>query len=341
MIRILRRQAGKVKRSLLRNFEKIFSRIAPGLFLALFPVKSVIIEPTNICNLRCPLCPSFKSNRVKGKMSLNDFKIIVQKLPLSTRTVHLYLSGEPLINDECFKMISILKEKNLNTSMSTNGTLLEQKIDEILDSQLSELIIGLDGATEKTYKKYRIGGNFSKVIANIRLLTKEKQKRKLHHPTIVLQFIVMKHTEKEVGQIKRLARQLEVDELSLISVSLGTHNMTDRERRSLANQYLPEDSSFSRYETQSSNQVKAKWDYEYCPLWRQPVILWNGDVTVCCFDHNGLEIYGNVLKQKWDTVWHGEKHYHAIKRVITRKMGICKSCGITSGDENKTYILSH
>ena len=49
-------------------------------------------------------------------------------------------------------MVTFLVNRDIYCSISTNGTLLGEKIDKILDSGLSELIIGVDGATEDTYK---------------------------------------------------------------------------------------------------------------------------------------------------------------------------------------------
>ena len=51
----MRKKAGHFKRRLLQWFEKSLARKAPGLLLELFPSSALIIEPTNICNLRCPL----------------------------------------------------------------------------------------------------------------------------------------------------------------------------------------------------------------------------------------------------------------------------------------------
>jgi radical SAM protein with 4Fe4S-binding SPASM domain len=268
-------------------------------------------------------------------MSFSNFKKIAQNLPSSVETVHLYLSGEPLINDECFHMVSFLSDRNLKSSISTNGTLLGKRIEEILDSQLSELIIGVDGATEETYRKYRVGGNFTTLIDNIRKLVQAKKQRGQLYPSIVLQYIVMKHTEKEIDLAIQMAKDLKVDALSLISVSLGTHHNSDNERKRLASTYLPEDSSFSRYEADHTGKLNNKWRHNFCPLWREPVILWNGDITACCFDHNGLEVYGNVLTRNFGEIWQSKKHLQVVQKILHRKMKICRTCGICSGDEHK------
>jgi MoaA/NifB/PqqE/SkfB family radical SAM enzyme len=336
-----KRKLGSVKREMERWFEKTLSQISPSLLLSLYPVKSATIEVTNICNLRCPLCPTRFSNRKKGIMSFSVFQKIVESLPLNIQNVELYLSGEPLINKDLFRMIKFLVNRNIYCSVSTNGVFLEDKIEEILDSGLFKLIIGVDGATEDTYKKYRIGGDFSIIIENIKKLVQEKSKRNLKRPLIVFQYIVMKHTEKEIDIAVKLARELKVDAVSLISVSLGTHHTNESERKSLSREYLPNDLSFSRYYIDNAGMPINKWQYNYCPHWKSPVILWNGDITVCCFDHNGLEVYGNLLKKNFIEVWSSKEHLEAVKKILFRKMRICKTCGICSGDEHRYIKFSH
>jgi MoaA/NifB/PqqE/SkfB family radical SAM enzyme len=337
MLYSAKRKLGNTKRGLIRGFEKTLGKASPSSILSMHPVKSVVIEPTNICNLNCPLCPSPLSNRSKGVMSLSDFEQIVGNLPSSVQEAELYLSGEPFINKSLFEMVKYLISRNIYCSVSTNGTLLGKKIKEILDSGLSKLIIGVDAATEDTYKKYRIGADFGNLIENIKKLVYEKRKKRLKYPIIVFQYIVMKHTEKEIEMAVSLAKDLNMDAISLISVSIGTHKTDKNERKKLASKYLPEDLSYSRYDLDKGGKLKNKWQFNYCPTWKAPVILWNGDITTCCFDHEGSEVYGNVLQSNFHELWRSREHGEIVKKILYRKMKICKTCGICTGDQNK-YI---
>ncbi len=264
---------------------------------------------------------------------------IAAELPHSVRTIHLYLSGEPLLHDDCFAMVSELARLGLKTSLSTNGTRLGRCVDDALDSQLDELIIALDGARRQTYERYRIGADFESVVDNIRRLTSAKRARNLRRPRIVLQCLLTRDTEPELWAVQELARDLGVEALSFVSISLGTHQTDRAVRRQLAERFLPLDASFCRYELNTKGSYDLKWKQPYCPLWRLPVVLWNGDLTACCFDHDGIEAYGNVLEQSFQEVWLGAAHLAVVQRMLPRTMTICKTCGITSGDENSTIPL--
>lgn len=333
----VKKKLGIVRRFIERGIEKTLALAYPSLLVAQYPVKSLVIELTNICNLCCPLCPSPISHREKGVMSFSDFVRITDTLPKSVDCLELYFSGEPFINKDLFNIIKHVHKKGIYSHLSTNGTLIGDNVPDLVSSQLSKLIISLDGATEDTYNKYRVGGNFKKVVHNIRKLVEERDKSSQKNPSIELQYIIMKHTEKEIDMAVKLAKDLKVDALSLVSVSLGTHHISENKRKEIANCYLPEDLSFSRYILDASGMPINKWNWNYCPHWKSGVILWNGDITVCCYDHNAFEVYGNLLKSTFNEIWNSKIHYEVIKKILFRKMEICRTCSISSGDENR-YI---
>lgn len=105
---------------------------------ALFPKRKpfgwpvyIQIEPTNICNLRCPLCPtgSGESDKKlpKQNMPLEMFKGIIDDLGDTLILIMLWGIGEPLINTETFEMIRYAKQRNIIVVLSTHGLLINKK----------------------------------------------------------------------------------------------------------------------------------------------------------------------------------------------------------------------
>lgn len=74
-------------------------------------INSVTVELTDICDIRCEVCPVPKLKRAKGMMSLEDFKIILDRLPGSVKVIRMNYAGEPLLNKDAFKIISYAKKK--------------------------------------------------------------------------------------------------------------------------------------------------------------------------------------------------------------------------------------
>ena len=71
-----------------------------------FPI-SISIEPSSVCNLKCPECPTGldELTRFKGHIDFNLYKKIVDELSPYLMNLTLYFQGEPFLNKEIFKLI--------------------------------------------------------------------------------------------------------------------------------------------------------------------------------------------------------------------------------------------
>ena len=60
----------------------------------------ISIETGNICNLKCPLCPTGRKDPgpSRGFMAFEDYKKIIDELSRDLILVRLYNWGEPLLN---------------------------------------------------------------------------------------------------------------------------------------------------------------------------------------------------------------------------------------------------
>ncbi|MFH1822292.1 MAG: hypothetical protein ABH830_01175, partial [Patescibacteria group bacterium] len=54
--------------------------------------QSLMIEPTNICNYRCPVCLTGENydKRIKGNMSFNQFRKIIKPAKGFLKSVNLW-----------------------------------------------------------------------------------------------------------------------------------------------------------------------------------------------------------------------------------------------------------
>src|SRR5438093_6985639 len=86
------------------------------------------IDPVNVCNLRCPLCPTGMQAlpREQGLMDLHLYKHSVDEVAPWAYEVTLYNWGEPFLHKNIFEMIKYAADKNLATSISSNFNLLRE-----------------------------------------------------------------------------------------------------------------------------------------------------------------------------------------------------------------------
>ncbi|MDD5193318.1 MAG: radical SAM protein [Candidatus Nanoarchaeia archaeon] len=297
---------------------------------------TLMIEPTNICNLKCPLCPTGAGliKRKKGFMKLEDFKKIIDESGEYVLHLRLWNWGEPLLNKDIFDIISYGKQKKVFTNISTNSSFLDNEVSKkLIESGLDELIISLDGASEETYKKYRKGGNFKKVLDSMRFIQEEKKRLNKKLPYIKLQFIIMKHNEHEINKIKQLAKEIGIEELSFKTV--GVMDYFSKEDIS---KYLPEDKKYSRYTLENNQPVLKRKINNWCDfIWEEMVINWDGEVVPCCFDMNNHLLLGNVLKEGVKDIWNNEKYQNLRKMILENKSNIplCKDC---PGTNKETFV---
>lgn len=252
-----------------------------------FPV-TVIAEAISYCNLDCIMCPQPNLKRERGEMSLELFQKIVDEIANENPNVDLWLAimGEPLILKEKFiDMVKYAKKQGVNkVHLNTNGCLMTNEIaDKLIESQVDEIIFGIDATTKDTYEKIRVNGKFHDLISNIEYLIKRKKELNVEKPKMIMQFIVMDENENEMEEFKRY--WLEKGQIVKIRPKLGWGNGVKAENLTLNN----EDREFP------------------CPwLIRTMSIHWNGNVAQCDADYDGVYSAGNINYQSMKEIWNGE-----------------------------------
>ncbi len=189
-------------------------------------VPSIVnVEPTNICNLRCPLCVtgSMQMKRPYGRMDFSHFKKFIDQVADKIIYITLYHQGEPYLHKQFNDMVSYAKSKGVYVATSTNAHFFTPELSKaVVDSGLDSMIISLDGVTQESYAKYRVLGRLDVVLDGIRNLVAAKREAKSKTPYLFLQFLVMKHNEHEIPQMKQLARNLGVDRLLIKTTQVTT-----------------------------------------------------------------------------------------------------------------------
>ena len=119
------------------------------------PYSRIYIEITNICNRNCSFCPG--TVRTPRRMSEAEFEVITDKITHLTDYVYLHVMGEPLTHPELSRFIEIGKRKGLKVAITTNGTLLSTRGDEIISSGAYKVNISVhsfEGGAREDYLRY-------------------------------------------------------------------------------------------------------------------------------------------------------------------------------------------
>jgi len=285
------------------------------------------IEICRFCNLKCPSCPvGRKKIKSKEMMTFENFKFIIDKIKISVNELSLFNYGEPLLNPDIAKMIKYAKKSGMKTvNIHTNGLMLNKKLaKQLIESGLDYINFSIDGASEETYKQYRIGGDFNKVVKNITEFVDIKRSLNSKKPFIEAQFLVMKHNQHEIDEFGRMFKKIGVNKIVLKTFNAYMSGYEDRKKNL---KYLPTNVNYSRYKTTEAKELFDFYKSSHCVwAWENVVINSNGDIALCCHDYNADLGLGNIFKDKnW---WNNENRRKIQDKIKNNKNAFCKHCNI-------------
>ncbi len=268
------------------------------------------IEPTNRCNLMCKGCFHAADKRtlekagMLGEMDFGLFEKIIDDLEKYLVKVSLYSMGEPLLANNIVRMISYLSDRKIGSVISSNLNFMTSELARgLVSARLTHLIVSLDGYDEESYVKYREGGNFEKLVENLKMIQEEKARQNSKYPRIEIQSIRFKdQTDKEIKKIIALAKSLKPDLFT-----------------------LRDDYALHLNEKEKPKGKKCFW------LYGHPMFRFDGAVQPCCFyylDENNN--FGQLEKsQSIMEIWNNEKFRTAREYFNSGKMESdlkCRSC---------------
>lgn len=294
------------------------------------------LEPANICNLRCPHCFSSSSEyrRPKGEINFPTFKKIIDELGPYCFRLLFYGWGEPLLLKDIYKMIRYASDRNIGVAISSNLNTLsgEQEAEEMVRSGLEYLTISLDGTNQQTYQTYRIGGDFERVISNIKLIVNRKKELRKNTPILEWQYLVTRYNEDEITKAKSMCRDLGVDVIRFSAFALRE----DAPQGEFA-KWLPRNEKYSLYDLATYTE-KVSHEYESVCAWlyRVAVINWDGGISPCCFliaTCDTKNDFGNINQEPFCKIWNNELFQVARSLVCNRKITskvknepVCQKC---------------
>lgn len=136
-----------------------------------FPSK-IFISITEFCNLKCQHC--FGKYGKSNHMNFELFKKIIDECHQYGVFEINITGGEPFLHPQITQFLEYAYNKNLNISISTNGTVLNNQLISVLNKIKTKLIrisISIDGPKD-FHNNFRGANSFDKTIENISILKK-------------------------------------------------------------------------------------------------------------------------------------------------------------------------
>lgn len=295
--------------------------------LASYPTL-LTIEPTNVCNLRCPECftGAGEVGRERSMLEMAFYTRVLDELGGRLLQLELYNWGEPLLHKQVYEMLRMASDRGISTIISTNFSVPfdADKAERLVSSGLATLGVSLDGATQDVYAQYRRRGDIATVLDNVRLINKAKRKLGRTNPIVVWEYHLFPHNLHEVEEARALAADLGMT----FAVSKGWVSGPDWDPAGAYNgQFVtnPGPCSF---------------------LWEHAVIHNDGGVAPCCATFYREDDYGAMRSEPAVTrseldgrtfreVWNNERFVKSREMFVSRDTAagakdlVCYDCPIT------------
>jgi radical SAM protein with 4Fe4S-binding SPASM domain len=266
---------------------------------------NAMIEVTNACNLQCEMCNHKYMKRKIGFIEPKLYKKIIDELvELRVKNLGLYAGGESFLHPKIYEFIEYAKNKGIKyVYISTNGLGKFFDYKKVVESRLDSMKFSIDANKKETYDKVRKGGDWDKLIDNIKKL-KEYRYDKKSSLKIYASFVVTEDNYKDLIDYKNGIGKL-FDETDFEYV----HNQGGQVKR------------YSKEKTK---------EYKPCGmLWNRIIVTYTGKLTICCVDFDEKLVYGDVNKNSLKREWNNDKikkyrKYHVNGEFY--KMPMCPEC---------------
>ncbi len=257
-------------------------------------LKKVYVEITNSCNLNCKFC--IKNDRKVEYISINNFKLLLNKLENYTDYLYFHVLGEPLLHPHINELIDIASN-NFKINITTNGYL----INNIKTTNIRQLNISLHSFNDKykiDLKKY-LDNIFNKIDT-------------LPNTYISLRLWVKNKYNKDIINYINNRYKISIDK-NIKNYKINNHifinNFHEFIWPNLDNDYYSEEGT-----------CYALIDHLG--------ILVDGTIIPCCLDSKGIINLGNIYKDNLEDILKSDRVVNIIKNFKNNKKceELCKHC---------------
>lgn len=287
-----------------------WKRSAENDYLPLHPLH-VDIELSDCCNLRCRMCvkglgPVSKGGFMAPKLAL---RLIKECSDTGVYSIKFNWRGEATLSKFLPDAVRAAKENGiLEVQINTNGLPQDSRIlIECAKGGIDRIIFSIDGFSKPTYEKIRVGGDYKKLLNNIRSLLSWKKNRRALKPLVRVQLVRTKENACEVN-----------DFISYWEKRVNDVRISDVTNRGQGNELMVGD--------------QIPYARRRCPQpFQRLVIARDGKVSPCCADWFQEYVVGDVARESLMQIWRGKKieFLRGIQRNNEHtKIGICSSCSV-------------
>ena len=268
--------------------------------------RKVYLEISNVCNLRCSFCPG--TRREKRFMTEEEFSSLLPKLRPWTDYLYFHLMGEPLCHPHLAAFAHLAGEAGFRIILTTNGTLLEEKQDILLNAPaLHKVNISLHA-----FEANDLAIPFETYLSRCFAFGQAAQGR----------FLVVYRLWNGGGAEARNREILN----ALAGAFPGPWAVRPRGTRLAPRTYLEYGDKFDWPDLAAPDGGEQAFCYG---LRDQIGVLCDGTVVPCCLDHEGDIALGNLFESTTEDILESSRAQAIYRGFANKKAAeeLCRKCG--------------
>ncbi len=302
-----------------------------------YPLNTVYLEPTRLCNQTCIHCyanaPSL--SRLKEKppqISIDDFSHLFHELRDMGVFYICFTGGEPFFRPDFIDILQECHSNGFDIGIFTNGSLLDNNCIKILEEIDPRFVaLSLDSIVPHIYQKIRGCNCLDTVINNIQKLINSKIRIKIN----CILFKELNDSEASLEHYLNFLKKVGV------SPSCITFDQFSPEGEGSTKQHLLVDSQVIIERVRNAFLKVYGWEIpssglsteatgltgDYCGLGTSMLnITAEGNLTLCPALNSSVHTMGNIYKTRIKKIWATSKNlkFFRDKRHITSS--ICLNC---------------
>ena len=312
----------------------------------------VEMDITSRCNIRCVMCYHSFDEYAHSKAVLfpvETFDALAGALLPRAHTLTLSLGSEPTTSPYFMPILRSAATHGVpNLTFFTNGTLLhDATIAAIIETNVTQICVSVDGATASTYEAIRRGASFDTVIGNVRRLVAARAARGRPEPRLRFDVVMMKRNVHELPALVELAASLGVDAINFFHMvvyeGLRTDEQSLRRHQDLSDLWLgravaraaelglPISSHPRLFAEERAAEVPAGSPYTGAPYCMYPFfhVSMNsgGHVLACPFSHGEAPFGTMGPETTFEAIWLGSKFSELRRRILeSDPPPMCRRC---------------
>ena len=267
------------------------------------------IETTNLCNLKCRMCPRTVSvNKGEFQTGVIEFEfysyLIDQGADFNACSVKFNYLGEPLVHPDVVKQVAYAKRKGfVEVMFNTNAVLLNSEMSrKLLDVGLDSIFFSVDSPYPEKYNEIRKGSDFHRIVRNIENFMRIKEEGGYKSVQTRASMVLMDQDEQELEDYKKVF-------LDLVGI-IGYGEYIDRKR-------------------DYGTELGTMDGFVCAQPFQRMFINWDGTVFPCCVDDKSLMNMGNAHETSLIDIWHNKKYNNLrdhMKSGTYFELALCKRC---------------